>query len=150
MSEPTPLSYIHANCVVLGESGVLIRGPSGSGKSRLSHALVALAESRGHFGRLVGDDRIGIRVAGGRLIASGHPAIAGQIELRGSGIIGIPFEKQAVIRLLADLRPSLEERMPEDAKTVDNLFGISVRRIIVTPECTERILAAVGLGSLVV
>jgi HPr kinase/phosphorylase len=146
---PSP-AYLHANCVVLGDAGVLIRGPSGSGKSGLSHALIALAESRGHFARLVGDDRIGIKVAGGRLIASGHPAIAGQIEIRGSGIVRIPYENQVVVRLVADIEPSIVERLPEDTKSIDNLFGISVRRIIVTPGCAERIMAAVGLGSLVV
>jgi serine kinase of HPr protein (carbohydrate metabolism regulator) len=142
--------FLHANAVVLGEAGVLIRGPSGSGKSALSHAVINLAHSRGHFASLIGDDRIGLQVSGGRIIASGHPAIAGQIELRGSGIARIPYEKQAVIRLLADLQPEIGERMPSEAELVDNLFGISVRRIIVTTVCAERVLAAVGLGSLVV
>ena len=31
---------LHASCVVVGEAGILIRGPSGSGKSSLAREIV--------------------------------------------------------------------------------------------------------------
>ena len=49
---------IHATAVVYGESGVLILGPSGSGKSALALALLARARDSGLFGALIGDDRV--------------------------------------------------------------------------------------------
>ena len=48
---------VHASALVVGEAGVLIRGPSGSGKSSLALALLALADNRRSFVRLIGDDR---------------------------------------------------------------------------------------------
>ena len=69
-------SYLHASVVVIGEAGVLISGPSGSGKSSLALALIAAAEGAGFFARLVGDDRIAIACKGTRLIARGHPLIS--------------------------------------------------------------------------
>ena len=45
---------LHATAVVHGESGVLILGPTGSGKSALALALLARARSAGEFGALVG------------------------------------------------------------------------------------------------
>jgi len=83
---------IHANCLVIGDSGILIRGPSGSGKSMLSLRLLDLAKQNGHFARLVGDDRILLRAIGGRLLAEGHPLIAGQIE-SGASELEMPTTK---------------------------------------------------------
>lgn len=83
----TASTTIHATALVIGERGVLIEGASGAGKSALALALIAAAEARGQFARLVGDDRIYLSAHGGRLVARVHPAIAGQIEARGAGIL---------------------------------------------------------------
>lgn len=92
-------TYHHATAVLVGEAGVLICGPSAAGKSCLAFTLMAVAEGAGIFARLVGDDRVGIVVRGGRLIANGHPSILGKIERRGQGIFDVPFLAQAVLRL---------------------------------------------------
>ena len=68
---------LHATAVVHGESGVLILGPSGSGKSALALALMARASSAGAFGALIGDDRIFVRKVEGQLVASGAANMAG-------------------------------------------------------------------------
>ncbi len=78
---------IHATAVVYGESGVLILGPSGSGKSALALALLARARDIGVFGALVGDDRVWARAVEGRLVASGSPKLAGLIERRAVGLV---------------------------------------------------------------
>jgi HPr kinase/phosphorylase len=101
---------VHATAIVIEEAGILIRGASGSGKSRLALALISLAESAGSFARLVGDDRISLENHGGRLIARGHSLILGQIEQRGQGIRQMPFLSAAVVRLVVDLVP--EDKAP--------------------------------------
>jgi HPr kinase/phosphorylase len=103
--------YLHASAIVIGEAGVLIRGPSGAGKSSLAFALIAAAQGAGFFARLVGDDRVGIEVQGGRLIARGHPAILGKIERRGHGIFQMPALPAAIVRLVI-LLTGAEEAPP--------------------------------------
>lgn len=49
---------IHANAFLIGSAGVLLRGPSGSGKSALTRELIALAQGARLFARLIGDDRV--------------------------------------------------------------------------------------------
>jgi serine kinase of HPr protein (carbohydrate metabolism regulator) len=116
-----PATYIHATALAVAETGILIRGPSGAGKSRLALQLIAESGRRGCFARLVGDDRIAVAARGGRLIARPHPAIAGQIESRGEGILATPHEAAALIRLVIDIgaKPAAAKpvaapaRMPE-------------------------------------
>jgi HPr kinase/phosphorylase len=116
-----PGTYIHATALAIGEAGILIRGPSGAGKSRLTLELIAEASRRGLFAQLVGDDRVAIEARGGRLIARGHPAIAGKIESRGEGILELAYERAIVIRLVLDLggnEAGAPDRQPRlDAKT---------------------------------
>ena len=97
---------LHASALAIKEAGVLIRGASGSGKSRLALALITAARANGAFCRLIGDDRIKLENCSGRLIARGHSHILGQIEQRGVGILQLPFLPAAVIRLVVDLAPA--------------------------------------------
>jgi HPr kinase/phosphorylase len=99
---------IHGTAVLIGGDGVLIRGDSGSGKSSLALALI----ERG--GKLVADDRLMLSAVNGRLIATPPEATAGQIELRGRGLISVPHERGCVIHLVADIVSEEGlERMPE-------------------------------------
>jgi len=65
---------IHASAVVVGEVGVVIRGPSDSGKSALALALLAVARERRLFAALIGDDRVSIAIEAGRVLARGCAA----------------------------------------------------------------------------
>jgi HPr kinase/phosphorylase len=107
---------LHATAVIHGESGVLILGPSGSGKSVLALALQAHASAMGAFSALIGDDRIFVRKAHGRLIARGATNMAGVIERRSAGLITVPHEAMAVVRLAVELceRGRRWPRMPND------------------------------------
>jgi serine kinase of HPr protein (carbohydrate metabolism regulator) len=98
---------VHASCVVLGAAGVLIRGASGAGKSRLAQILLARPPAPCRFARLVADDRVRLGTAGGRVIARPPPALAGLLELRGWGIVALPWEPAAVVRLVIDLDPAV-------------------------------------------
>ncbi len=102
-SEATSGNGLHATAVVYGESGVMILGASGSGTSALALALLPRARTTGRFGALIGDDRIWVRAADGRLIASGAPHMAGLIERRAAGVQAAPSEPVAVIRLVVEL-----------------------------------------------
>ncbi len=121
-------SDFHASAIVIAEAGVLILGPSGSGKSALAFRLIAAAEEAGYFARLVGDDRIGISPHGNRLIARGHPAIAGQIERRGQGIAKVPFFGAAVLRLAVRLAGPQESlpRYPEPEQGHMDIAGVQL------------------------
>jgi HPr kinase/phosphorylase len=122
---------IHANALILGEAGVLIRGPSGSGKSSLTLALLALACDRGLFAVLIGDDRVFIRAKGQQILASGAPKVQGLIERRGYGIVRAPTEPCAIIRLVVDLSPRCERgpRLPDEDALSVSLGEINLPRL---------------------
>ena len=72
---------IHASCVALGRSAVLLVGPSGSGKSALALELMALGAE------LVADDRTVLSLHDTGLIASCPASIRGRIDARGVGLL---------------------------------------------------------------
>jgi serine kinase of HPr protein (carbohydrate metabolism regulator) len=112
---------IHANCVVIGTRGVLIRGGSGSGKSCLSETLIEAARARGQFAALTADDRVLLRAEAGRLLAGPPHAIKGLMEVRGFGIVRPDFMPAARVHLVVDLiEPAQMERLPE--KAVDSVI----------------------------
>lgn len=122
---------LHASAAVIGEAAVLIRGPSRAGKSALTLALLDLARERNTFAALVGDDRIEVSAAGGRLIARGAPAVRGLVEQRGYGIVAAQAEPCAVVRLVVDLVADAPvARMPAPQELVANLAGIALPRLI--------------------
>jgi serine kinase of HPr protein (carbohydrate metabolism regulator) len=123
---------IHANALLIGAAGVLLRGPSGAGKSGLSLELIHLAEGRGLFARLIGDDRVALMRRHGRLLARPHPAIAGAIEERGRGVLPIEFEPAGVLRCLVDLcgpRDETPPRYPPEGSAEADLGGVRLPRL---------------------
>lgn len=124
-----PGERVHATAVAVGEAGVLLRGGSGSGKSSLALALIGLAGRSGRFARLVGDDRVALAAAGGRLLARPVAPLEGIVERRGLGLTPEPFTGAAVIRLVVDLIGEEPARMPEPEDLVDNLVGLDLPRL---------------------
>lgn len=123
------MTTTHATCIVLGSTGVLIRGVSGAGKSELALALVADAAVAGTYAALVGDDRVEVRAAHGRLVARVPVTIAGLVEQRGRGIREEPHLPAAVVRLVVDLVPAAElDRMPDPDALTEIIAGIPVPR----------------------
>lgn len=121
---------LHATAIVYGESGVLILGSTGSGKSALALALLARAHGAGEFGALVGDDRVFVRRAGGRLIVSGAAHMAGVIERRMAGLIAVGDEPAAIVRLAVELseRGRTWPRLP-DAPDILAIDDVSLPRL---------------------
>lgn len=120
----------HATAIVIGEDGMLIRGPSGSGKSRLAREVIEGAAEGGRFSRLVADDRVALCCRGGRLIARPAPSLAGILEIRGVGLVQVPYEPAALIRLVVDI---LDEapRFPEPGEAWAELLSVRLPRLAV-------------------
>ena len=146
------IGTIHASALVVGEACVLIRGPSGAGKSALALALMDDARKRSVFAALVGDDRISLRVVNGRLIASGHPAVQGQIERRWHGIVAAPAISHGIVRLVVDLiayQPAQDQppRLPQPEGRRSDVAGILLPRLswpagkADSPACVAAIVA---------
>jgi len=126
----TDQKTIHASAVLVGARAVLIRGPSGSGKSRLALELIETARAgRFRFARLIGDDRVQLKCAGGRLLVRPAPQLAGLIELRGAGILRFDYEPCAVVGLVVDLDAADAARLP-DRQAVE-IEGITLPHLAV-------------------
>ncbi len=102
------MALVHGTCIDVAGAGVLLRGPSGSGKSDLALRLI----DRG--ARLVADDQVEVTAAGGDLVAVAPTALAGLLEVRGLGVLRIEVAVSARLELVVDLvAPEAVNRMPE-------------------------------------
>jgi HPr kinase/phosphorylase len=125
---------IHASAVLVGARAVLIRGRSGSGKSRLALALIEAGRSGTlPFTRLVADDRVAIEPVNGRVLARPAAMLAGLIEVRGLGLRRLPYEPVAVVGHVVDLDAEDPERMPAGPAMTDSIAGIALPRLAVAP-----------------
>ena len=126
----TGLIQIHSSCVARDGEAVLIAGAPGSGKSDLALRLL----NRGFT--LVSDDRTDIE--GG--IARAPSAIAGLLEVRGLGVLRLPYAAEADLRLLVLLGEDAP-RLPAPER--DAQTGLPVVRIAaMTPSAVDRVIAA--------
>jgi HPr kinase/phosphorylase len=99
---------VYGTAVALGGDGILMRGPSGSGKSDLALRLID------EGARLVADDVTELYRLGAELRMSAPATIAGRLEVRGLGLLSVPCVASAVLRLVVDLVPEEAiERLPE-------------------------------------
>lgn len=119
--EPEPEteeSLLHASAIAAHGRAALILGPSGSGKSTLALECLALGA------RLLGDDRVCLRRAGGRVIAASPPRLAGVIEARGIGLLRAPVAAPAPVALVIDLGRTESTRLPPHR--VRRIMGVEV------------------------
>lgn len=101
---------VHGTLVALGNDGVLLRGPSGSGKSDLALRLIIPPSPWS----LVSDDQVVLSRDGDEVTGRAPASIAGKLEVRGIGIVPCPVRDAAVICLIVDLVPRQDvPRMPE-------------------------------------
>lgn len=128
---------LHASCVAIGGRAVLISGDSGAGKSDLALRLI----DRGAV--LVSDDQVELSNENGRLLAAAPSTIAGQIEVRGLGIVAMPHFSPMPVALLIELGAPTA-RMPEP-RTVA-LCGLAVPAVALDPfEASTPIKAELAL-----
>lgn len=106
----------HGTAVALGDAAALIVGPPGAGKSDLALRAISLAPTPlvPQSAYLVADDRVHIEVVGDGLRVAAPGAIRGKLEVRGLGIVTVPFRASARLALIAELvAPQTVERLPD-------------------------------------
>ncbi len=120
------MQTIHATAVAIGNRCVLLRGPSGAGKSDLALRLIDGGAT------LVADDQTELIREQGDLVARCPSAIAGKIEVRGVGILTLPYVSPATVSMVVNLvAPEEVERLPETACV--ELLGEQVRLVSLAP-----------------
>lgn len=98
---------LHASCVAVAGKGVLITGPSGSGKSALALQLMA------HGATLVADDRTAVHIHEGQIIATPPAAIQGMIEARYVGLLRVRHLVKVPVTLVVDMAQVETQRLPD-------------------------------------
>jgi HPr kinase/phosphorylase len=104
--QPSLPQVVHATCVALGDKGLLILGPSGSGKSGLALGLMATGAA------LVADDRVQLHRADDGLHAAAPPGLPPLIEARGIGLLRAPLCAQVRVCLVVDMGQTETDRLP--------------------------------------
>ena len=141
---------VHATVVSVAGHGVLLRGPSGSGKSSLALQLI----DQGGLGigktlmaaKLVADDQVILVVEQHQIIATAPPALLGKLEIRGWGIVIVEAEAFVKLDLVVDLISFGDiPRLPEPSGLSIELLGIRLKRLRVDgadPAAVAKIRAA--------
>lgn len=117
---------IHATCISLHGVGLLLRGPSGLGKSDLALRLIDGGAT------LVADDRTLLSTAltagGPILVASPPPGLAGLLEVRGLGLVRLPHQSLCPVHMVVDVLPPDDkpERLPDPDTEV--FLGVTLPR----------------------
>ncbi|WP_174502669.1 HPr kinase/phosphorylase [Acidiphilium sp. C61] len=109
---------LYGSCAALDDDGVLLLGPSGSGKSDLLLRLL----DRGFS--LVSDDQVSIEGE----FASAPPSLLGIIELRGLGLFKVPATRIARLRLAVQLGNE-QDRLPFPKRNAE----LNVPEIFIDP-----------------
>jgi HPr kinase/phosphorylase len=124
---------VHGTAVCINGAAVLIRGPSGSGKSDVALQLIEASSSACPV-QLIADDQTEIELVETILKVRAPKTIRGLLEVRGFGIIPVPIVEEAPLALVVDLYPADQiERLPTHEQTHEVILGQTVPRISVDP-----------------
>jgi len=126
---------VHGTCVAFGRRAALLRGNPGAGKSDLALRVLSLPDEGEDRPSLVADDQVWIEARpGDGLLASPPPALAGKIEVRGLGIVEVPFLPEAELVLVCDLVNEEEvPRMPPESWDRATIAGVAVPLMKLAP-----------------
>jgi serine kinase of HPr protein (carbohydrate metabolism regulator) len=126
---------VHGTCVALGRRGVLLRGGAGAGKTDLALRFMALPGEGALCPGLVADDQVYVTVnPDGTLTATAPPTIAGKMEVRGLGILPVPFLPEAQLVLVCDLVGGKDvPRMPPESERTTVLAGVPLPTLRLAP-----------------
>lgn len=123
------MMLVHATTVALGQNGVLLRGPPGSGKSDLALRLIEQRQCG-----LIADDQTDVFLRGKGVWARCPPALRGRIEVRGLGIVKVKPHRPCKVSLIVDLvGPGNIERMPDRNSLKAELLSVVIARIELDP-----------------
>jgi HPr kinase/phosphorylase len=126
---------VHGTSVALGRRAALLRGEPGSGKSDLALRFMALPTEGKLQPHLVADDQVWVEACpDGALIVSAPQAIAGKIEVRGLGIVTVPFLAEARLVLVCNLVEAKDvPRMPPEPWERTVIAGVPVPMLRLDP-----------------
>ena len=131
----TPAVLIHASAVRFLEKGILLLGPSGSGKSDLALRMIDAGAV------LIADDQVSLRRVGVRLLAEAPARLAGLIELRGQGIMRLAHHP-AHLDLAVQLQPFGQESDRLPGTETASWLGVALPKITLdarTPSAVARL-----------
>ena len=118
----TAPANVHATAIVIGTTGLLFTGPSGSGKSAIALHCIEEARARGMFAAMVSDDQVLVSEVNGRVIARAPKSIAGLAEVRCAGIVTVETIEAAVLhQAIRPLEAPFAERLPPEEERLEVL-----------------------------
>ena len=117
---------MHATCVDVNGSGVLIVGHSGSGKSSLAINLLALGS------KLVADDQCVLVKKNEKFRVFKPASLPNSVEIRGVGLVSVPMVIETRRDLGVNMDEAEKERMPDlrftesDGYKIPTVFGKNI------------------------
>ncbi len=128
---------VHGTCVAISGAGALLRGAPGSGKSDLALRFISLFggdDREREAACLVADDQVLLSRWGQGLAARSPKAIAGQLEVRGLGIVEVAHCKRISVTLIVDLAaPEDVPRLPRDPLPCEDILGVATPVLKLNP-----------------
>lgn len=124
---------VHGTCVSLGANAAILKGKPGSGKSDLALRFIFTTPQE-LDPALIADDQIRVEASEGRLLAFPPKKIAGQIEVRGIGIITLPYRRSAQVRCIVHLVNKEDvPRLPPSPLERQTICGVDVPILLLSP-----------------
>ncbi|MCI4662542.1 MAG: serine kinase [Neomegalonema sp.] len=121
----------------LSGQAILIRGPSGIGKSSFALRLIGLGAV------LVADDFVSLGLEGKRVMAKAPSRLRGVIEARGVGLLRLPYLDHAPLALIVDLVANTNHpaaRLPENR--YENLGSVQIPLLSMTEDSRSAAIIA--------
>jgi len=115
---------LHATAVGINGAGILLLGSSGSGKSDLALRLI----DRG--ATLISDDGVLVETGDPLPFLRTAPNIAGMIEIRGVGIVKMPFADSVPLNLAVAFAEPVQ-RLPPPLQSID-IAGHEVPLVLIS------------------
>lgn len=116
-------TMVHGSAVAIGGLGVLLLGPSASGKSDLALRLI----DRG--AKMIGDDILYIKSTDNVPQLEYAPSIAGKIEVRGVGICTVEYVTSAPLRLIVEFAQDIDRMPAENMRTMIADFSVPLVKL---------------------
>ena len=111
------MTCVHATTVSIEDRAVLLCGPSGSGKSDLALRLIDSGAV------LIADDRTDLSRSDNAVMASPPETLAGLLEIRGVGVVRLPYRSGIPVALVVDLTAEQPPRLPDNdaSRTIEGI-----------------------------
>jgi len=133
--------FLHATAIAYAATGVLVLGPSGSGKSSLALALL------NGGARLVADDGVLVRTAGEAVTLLRPDTATDMIEMRGLGLLHAgPVVPSVPLALVVDLAREEDQRLPPRRMAAIGAVQVPLIRGAGRPDLAQGLLHMLRFG----